>query len=156
MTIRVCYTEACVHEIKGSPFTVTTRMTVAITPEPGVDPLVVESRSSLSHDILDAEFNATRNQIVMISGSQGNRLYVYDIATTEERFVSLAALPTSVSVAPDGLTAAVGHDLGISIVDLTTVGQVPSPVPLCSTSALMCSTSSSTTPGPCMPGRRIR
>ncbi|MEJ2467206.1 MAG: hypothetical protein P8045_16205, partial [Candidatus Thiodiazotropha sp.] len=51
-----------------------------------------------------------------------NSLYILDPATGAERHVDLSMLPTSVSVAPDGLHAAVGHDALISYVDLTGVG----------------------------------
>ena len=36
---------------------------------------------------------------------------------------------TAISIAADGLTAAVGHDAAVSIVELTTVGQVGAPTP---------------------------
>lgn len=130
VTINVCYDLTCVRQVQGSPFTITTTAVVGVGAEFGYDPLEVESRTALAHDVLDAEFSKTLNQVVMVGSYPVNALYVYDVATGIEQQQLLSTIPSAVSVSPDGLTAAVGHDALISVVDLTTVGQVGAPAPV--------------------------
>lgn len=127
--VRVCYDVSCVRHVRGSPFTLTSNVIVGIGPEPGYDPLVVESRTALPHDIVDAAFSPALRQVVMISSSPVNALYTYDLATGVERQQLLGALPAALSLAPDGLTAAVGHVGQISIVDLAALAQPAPPAP---------------------------
>lgn len=127
--ITMCYDLSCVREVEGSPITITADVAVFMPSEPGVPRLEVTSRQALAHDIIDAEFSNALNRIVMIGQFPVNALYVYDAATGTEHQQPLNWVPISVSVAPDGLTAAVGHDAQISIVDLTTVGQAGAPAP---------------------------
>jgi chitinase len=71
----------------------------------------------LTHRVLDAEYSRALDRVVMVAASP-NALYVYDPATGDEQTVFLALAPTAVSVAPDGLTAVVGHNAFVSYVDL--------------------------------------
>ena len=129
ITLRACYHLTCVREAQGSPFTISTSLVVGPGAVPGVPPLDVLSRVALPHDVVDAEFSKALNQIVMVGSYPSNALYVYDVATATERQLPLNRRPTAVSVAPDGLTAAVGHDALITVVDLATVGQPGAPTP---------------------------
>jgi hypothetical protein len=129
LTIRVCYEPTCRRQLAGSPFTVPVRLTVGIGIEPGLDPLEVKSRTTLLHDVVDAEFSKALNQVVMVGSYPENALYLFDpVAGTESKQL-LPKTPTAVSISPDGLTAAVGHDALISIVDLQSIGQPSPPAP---------------------------
>ena len=115
--------------MQGSPFSVSSTFTVGTVPEPGVTPLDVASRVALPHDVIDAEFSKTLNRIVMVGNYPANALYLYDPASGTEQQQALSAIPIAVSISPDGLTAAVGHDATITVVDLTMVGQPGAPAP---------------------------
>lgn len=130
VTIRVCYTGICEREVQGSPLTVSTQTRVPARAEPGVAPMPYLSRVVLPHDVVDAEFDRATNTIVMVSRVPSNTIYVYDVATGLERSQSLSNPPLAVSLAPDGLTAAVGHDAFVSVVQVATVGQPGAPEPV--------------------------
>lgn len=129
VTVRVCYDANCTRELTGSPLTLTTRLTVSIAPESGLDPLAIRSTTTLAHDVIDAEYSAALDAIVMVSAYPSNALYVHYTATGVERSQPLAKKPTAVSLAPDGLSAAVGHDAFVSVVELANVGQPAAPAP---------------------------
>jgi hypothetical protein len=130
VTITVCYDNSCQRELDGSPFTITTRVTVDTGPEPGVDPLAVLSREALPHDVIDAEYSTTLDAVVMVSAWPVDALYVYDVDAASERQLILSRTPTAVSIAPDGVTAAIGHDHRVTVVDLAQVGQPGAPAPV--------------------------
>jgi hypothetical protein len=129
ITIRACYEPTCARQLEGSPYTISSRMRVSAAAEPGFDPLQVLSRTSLSHDVVDAEYSKALDAIIMVGSYPTSALYVYDVESGTETRQSLVKAPTAISVGPDGLTAAVGHDALISIVDLTQVGQAAAPAP---------------------------
>jgi hypothetical protein len=129
ISVTVCYDPYCLHPVDGSPFTVESTLTVDPAGERGLEPLEFASRVQLGHDVVDAEYSKALNYIVMASAHPVNAIYVYDTATGIEKRRNLAKPPTSVSVSPDGLTAAVGHDALISIVDLANVGIPGAPAP---------------------------
>lgn len=129
VSVELCYDASCVRQVGGSPFVIETEYTVIPGHEAGFTPLAVASRIALAHDVIDAEISKPLNQIVMVGSYPVNALYVYDIATGIETQALLSRVPTSVSIAPDGLSAAVGHDSLVSVVDLTTVGQAGAPAP---------------------------
>jgi len=83
---------------------------VAITAYPAMAPL--------AHRVLDAEYSRALDAIVMIDEAP-NALYVYDPVAKTEKKVLLPLAGTSVSVSPDGLFAAVGHNAYVSYVDLS-------------------------------------
>ncbi len=68
---------------------------------------------------LDAEYSRALDRVVMI-GQFPHQLYVYDPATGDSVAVPLSRVPTALSLSPDGLTAVVGHEALISIVQLQT------------------------------------
>jgi uncharacterized protein (TIGR03437 family) len=63
------------------------------------------------------EYSKTLDRLILISANP-NRLHIYNTSTAQTVSVPLAQPPLSVSVSPDGLRAAVGHDALISYVDL--------------------------------------
>ncbi|HPE60170.1 MAG: hypothetical protein KDI15_13085 [Thiothrix sp.] len=71
----------------------------------------------LDYRVLDAEYSRTLDRLVMVA-TNPNRLYVRDPASGDEAALDLPQVPTSVSVSPDGLSAAVAHDAWVSLVDL--------------------------------------
>jgi hypothetical protein len=120
VAVRACYDSSCVREVPGSPLVIHTTYTVSssVPPEPGLTPLPYVSRTPLSHDVIDAEYDRALDAIVMVSSSPTNALYLYDVSDGTERQLSLNSSPTAVSVSPDGQFAAVGHDALITHVDL--------------------------------------
>jgi chitinase len=75
--------------------------------------------SSIPYSVLDAAYSRALDRIVIVSES-GNALHLLDPHTGVDVAVALPATPTSVSVAPDGTHAAIGHDHLLSYVDLVT------------------------------------
>lgn len=129
VTVRACVDEFCRNEIANSPTEVSVRFVVTEDdteppipgppPEEGLDPLPIVDQHPLSHDVVDAEYSSVLDAIVMVSSHPTSALYLHDPATGSEQQLLLDKLPSSVSVGPDGLTAAVGHDALITVVDLT-------------------------------------
>ena len=73
---------------------------------------------ALPFRVVDAEYSATLNRIVMI-GAVPNQLHIYDPVTRVDTTVALPLAPISLSVAPSGLYAAVGFDALVAHVNLT-------------------------------------
>lgn len=90
--------------------------------EPGLAAAPLVDVAAVPHDIVDAEFSAALNAIVMVSSYPENALYVHDLATRTERAIALTREPTAVSVGPDGMHAAVGHIGFVTVVDLAVAG----------------------------------
>lgn len=120
--INACLDQACTRPLAGSPLSIDITYTVTGDPDLARDPLAppleVRSRAALPHDVLDADYDHDLEKLVMVAAHPANALYVYDAATGIETSVALAAEPVAMSIAPDGLTAAVAHRNAISIVDL--------------------------------------
>lgn len=76
--------------------------------------------TGLAFNVVDAEYNKPFNKIIMVSSAPTYQLHIYDPITNQDTAVGLNLTPTSVSVSPDGLFAAVGHNAYISYVNLTT------------------------------------
>ncbi|MFN9456506.1 MAG: BACON domain-containing protein [Acidobacteriota bacterium] len=76
-----------------------------------------QSNYTLPFRPLDAEYSIPLNRIVMISSSP-HRLQIYDPATQGNVAVNLPAAPLDLSLSPNGLFAAVGHDGSVSYVNL--------------------------------------
>ena len=131
VTFHACLDQACGRELNGSPLAITLTYTLTGTdpvtgqtgplPDPDATALQVQSRIALTHDVLDAEYSRTLDRIVMVATYPADALYIYDVATGTEKSVPLSKVPTAVSISPDGLTAAVGHDALVSVVDLAEV-----------------------------------
>ncbi len=92
--------------------------TLTITQEAA--PATLPAITRLSFNVLDAEFSKSLNRVVAVSASP-YELHVLNPLTKADQWVSLAYRPLSVSVRPDGLYAAVGHDGWISLVNLQTL-----------------------------------
>ena len=122
--LNVCIDAGCKFPVAGSPITVNTTFQVTNDPvdEPGVAALKVLSRNALTHNVIDAEYSKALGAVVMVSSWPQSALYLYDTRTGAEKKVPLSKIPTAVSVSPNGLEAAVGHDALITWVDLSTVG----------------------------------
>lgn len=129
ITISACLDAGCTTHIRGSPLEVQIRRTVHPASERGIEPLLPTFRTVLGHNVVDAEFTGALNGVVMVGSYPTDSLYFYDTATGAEREQPLTLPPTSVSVSPDGLRAAVGHNGRITIVDLAQVGQPGAPTP---------------------------
>ncbi|HEX5226484.1 MAG TPA: hypothetical protein VFW44_02190 [Bryobacteraceae bacterium] len=73
----------------------------------------------LGYNAVDAANDKPLSKIILISAGP-HELHIYDPGTNSEQAVSLAMPPLCVSVRPDGLYAAVGHDGWVSYVNLKT------------------------------------
>jgi hypothetical protein len=89
-----------------------------------IEALFTRSSSSsiapLNHRVLDAEYSKQLDRIVTVSATPLNQLHIIDPLTGASVAVDLPLAPTCVSVGPDGLFAAVGHNGWISYVNLST------------------------------------
>src|SRR5262245_40407398 len=72
----------------------------------------------LDHRVVDAEYSPKSDLLVTVSANP-SRLTIIDVQTGRTTPVNLSLPPTSVSIDPLGLTAAVGHDASVTLVDLT-------------------------------------
>ena len=86
-------------------------------------PSLAESSSSiapLNHRVIDAEYSKQLDRIVTVSATPSNQLHIVDPLTGASLAVDLPFVPACVSVGPDGLFAAVGHNGWISYFSLST------------------------------------
>ncbi len=74
--------------------------------------------AQLVFKVIDAEYSRQMDRIIAVSGTPSNQVDIYDPVANLDEVVYLSAVPTSVSVSPDGLHAAVGHNGSISYVEL--------------------------------------
>jgi hypothetical protein len=75
------------------------------------------SLTGLPYNVTDATYNRPIDRLVLTS-TMPNELHVYDPVGRTDQTIPLPTAPTSLSVTPDGRMAAVGHDGGVSFVDL--------------------------------------
>src|SRR5262245_19928035 len=75
-------------------------------------------QQSLTFRAISAEYSKALDRIVMISSSP-DVLHIYTPNGPSDTTVALSMPPLSLSVSPDGLFAAVGHDRLISYVSLS-------------------------------------
>jgi hypothetical protein len=78
------------------------------------------SIAPLNHRVLDAEYSKQLDRIVTVSATPLNQLHVVNPLTGASVAVDLPLAPACVSVGPDGLFAAVGHNGWISYINLST------------------------------------
>lgn len=133
ITVRVCHDDPCTRHATGSPATVSASYKIEgrkIPPEAGLPVLPVQDRAALAHDVIDAEYSNALNAIVMVSSRPANALHVIDPVSGARYEVALSKSPTAVSVSPDGLSAAVGHDALIAWVNLQELVQNSATTPL--------------------------
>lgn len=95
--------------------------TYAITQDAA--PAVPLALTRLAYKIVDAEYSKSLDKVVFVTALP-NELHIYDPTTKADQIVALPTAPLSVSVAPDGLHAAVGEDGWISYIDLQTAAVV--------------------------------
>ncbi len=72
---------------------------------------------NLSVNTVDAAYSTALDKMIVVS-TVPDELHVYDPVSMTDTFIPLIMPPLAVSVAPDGLHAAVGHDGWISYLDL--------------------------------------
>ena len=120
ITAHACSDLACTVDIKGSPMVIP--VTLVVGDEFGARPVPTASQQSLAHDVVDAEYSSALDAIVMVSNLPSPALHLFNPADGTEQSIALGAAPLSVSVAPNGLTAAVGHSGKVAIIDLTNLG----------------------------------
>lgn len=130
--VNVCYDASCAKHFAGSPITLPLTYTVSddAIAEPNLEPVPYLSRTSLPHNVIDAEYSNQLEALVMVASYPSNALYLYDMAGNQPQQVALSRAPTSVSISPDGTKAAIGHDAKISYIDLSSIGQVGAPAPI--------------------------
>lgn len=95
-----------------------TRAVPNATSTPSV-PVVSGPIVSMPFNVIDAEYSKTLDRIIAVS-TDPNQLHIYDPVGNTDTAVDLSRVPEHVSVSPDGLFAAVGHDAKISYVNLKT------------------------------------
>jgi hypothetical protein len=71
----------------------------------------------LSFRPVAAEYSSSLDRIIMTSGNP-DRLHIYNPGNLTDTVIGLSNPPLSLSVSPDGLHAAVGHDSLVTYVDL--------------------------------------
>ncbi len=84
---------------------------------------LIEQKLMLDVDVIDAEYSKVNDVMVYVSATP-SALNIYDVSSGTIESIPLSFSPTSVSVSPDGATAAVGHDARITYVDLNTVSVI--------------------------------
>ncbi len=77
----------------------------------------LSDQNPLSFKPVAADYSKALDNVVMVSTSP-NELHLYNPLTQADQIIPLAYNPLSVSVSPDGLFAAVGHNRYVSYVDL--------------------------------------
>jgi hypothetical protein len=65
-----------------------------------------------------AEYSSSLDRIIMTS-SNPDQLHIYNASTLTDTLISLSKPPLAMSVSPDGLHAAVGHDSLVTYIDLS-------------------------------------
>ncbi len=80
--------------------------------------VVVGDARALSYRVVDAEVSLPLDRVIAVSASP-HKLHILTPSTGADTTVDLSLTPACVSVGPDGLFAAVGHDGWISYVDLS-------------------------------------
>jgi hypothetical protein len=133
IAVKICYDLPCTRHVSGSPATVSVNYTVTgrqIPLKPGLTTLSPLSRTELGHDIVDAEYSDALDAVVMVSASPANALHLFLTGTGERRVLPLGKAPVAISVSPDGLAAAVGHDELVTYVNLAELVQAGATTPV--------------------------
>lgn len=118
--IDVCYDQSCTRHLQGSPIRVATTYDVDLV-ETGFDVLPLSGRVELGHDVVDAEFDAATNAVIMVSRLPANALHIYRPETGATFAVALPGTPTSLTLTTDGAHAAIGFETGVGRVSLADV-----------------------------------
>jgi len=113
VAVQLCLDAACRWPLPQSPLSVavTTSVQPVPVPEPGMPQLTPASTMGLSHDVVAARYSRALGRLVMLSAWPSPAIYLLNPATGQEARIGLAAdgAPQTLSMAPDGLSVAVGH-----------------------------------------------
>jgi hypothetical protein len=93
----------------------TVRPPVAV---PGAQPPSSATVSVLDYDVVEAKESRALQSAVIVSTTPSYALHVHDLVTRADREVPLPKPPLALAVSPDGLSAAVGFDGDVAVVDL--------------------------------------
>lgn len=74
----------------------------------------------LAHNVVDAEYSTGLDKLVTVSSKPDNTLTILNPLTGRQQTVALELPPTSLALSADGLNAVVGHDGGLSQINLVT------------------------------------
>lgn len=72
----------------------------------------------LARNVVDAEYSDALERLVTVSSSPDNSLNIINPTTGEQQAIVLSLAPTSLALSPDGKTAVVGHDHGVTHINL--------------------------------------
>lgn len=127
LTVQICEDEACTRQAAGSPTRLPLQLAVGYfaRAEAGVAPLVPRQTTVLAHDVVAAAYSAALDAVITVSNLPAPVLRVHELASGLTRSVALSATPTALSVSPDGLQAAVGHERTVSLVQLQSGSTAP-------------------------------
>ncbi|MEZ5453856.1 MAG: hypothetical protein R3E93_13740 [Thiothrix sp.] len=78
----------------------------------------------LARNVVDAEYSDALERLVTVSSAQDNALNIINPATGEQQAIPLSLVPTSLGLSPDGNKAVVGHDGGVTYINLQTASVV--------------------------------
>jgi hypothetical protein len=98
------------------------KLTVSDGQAVATDTVLVSVQSDihvLDYRVIDAEYSDALERIILVSANPP-ALHIHDPLADSGQTVALSFIPSCVSVAPDGLSAVVGHDGFISHIDLNT------------------------------------
>ncbi len=113
VAVQLCLDAACRWPVPQSPLSVAVTTTVqpVPAPEPGMPQLTPASTLGLGHDVVAARFSRALGRLVMVAAWPSPAIYLLDPAAGTEVRIDLAAdgAPQTLSMAPDGLSVAVGH-----------------------------------------------
>lgn len=73
---------------------------------------------SLQYRVLDAKYDSANDRIILIESSE-NKLHIYNPETDSDTPIALNSAPLNVAISLDGTKAAVGHDVKVSLVNLS-------------------------------------
>lgn len=85
--------------------------------DPDLAPASTADQVPLAFAVVDAEFSRALNRLVLLGGAD---VVLLDPDTGARSTIVLPLAGTAISIAPDGLTAVVGHDGYLSLVELAT------------------------------------
>ena len=84
-----------------------------------VQPIPFIPLAGLTYRVVDAEYSRQLDRIIMVS-SGPNYLHIFNPVTGGDTSISLPLTPNCVSISPDGMFAAVGHNAWVSYINLGT------------------------------------
>lgn len=74
----------------------------------------------LTRSVVDAEYSDALERLITVGSSPDNALTIINPTTGEQQAVPLNLAPTSLALSPDGKTAVVGHNHGVTHINLQT------------------------------------